>query len=177
MTWLKSYLFCRKCSISKTTVGWKVAETWMLGVLVIQLWHSACCNTLYRSHTIRCRYILQECERKYIYNQHSHSISCHAAARRVVSYTRLLFGSYIDNLLKIHCPKFMHRFIHYLFALWWIILDILWVERMAKWKCTYLILMHLRMVRVPSLTQVICKEVTLFSRLWWRFKLYWICVV
>jgi hypothetical protein len=115
MIWLRSYLFCGKYSISRTTEGWKVAETWMLGVLVIQLWHLACCKTLYRSHTLRCRYILQEWDRMFIYSQHSHSVLCRVAARRVVSYMCIIWVL-LDNMLKIHFPKFMHSFFFYIFV-------------------------------------------------------------
>jgi hypothetical protein len=90
-------------------------------------------------------------------HQHSHSISCRAAARRVVSYTRVSFRCYTDSMLKIHCPNFMHSFIHIFLALRWKILDVIWVERMTKWRCTYLILSHLKFFRVPSLIHVMCK--------------------
>lgn len=47
-----------------------------------------------------------------MFSQHSLSISCQATMRRVDSYTLVLFGCYVDDILKIHCPKFMHSFIH-----------------------------------------------------------------
>lgn len=74
--------------------------------------HSSSCYATYRSHTVRSRYIQEE-ERKYVYSQLSHSISCHAAARRVVPFTLVLFRFYIHNMLNI--------LLIFVFALWWMI--------------------------------------------------------